>query len=104
MSVSMKWNDRLWQQSQQYLSQFLIPLAEVFGRRERRVAATRSVTGILVPGRRNSIALMSDRLGFDPYSLQQFVSESPWEARELWFCAGRAERAPGQSAWRPHVV
>jgi hypothetical protein len=30
---SMQWNERLWQQSQQQLSQFLIPLVEVLGRR-----------------------------------------------------------------------
>jgi hypothetical protein len=39
----MQWNDRLWQQSQQYLSQFMIPLVEGLGRSERRVAATRSL-------------------------------------------------------------
>ena len=43
----MKWNDRLRQQSQQYLSQFLIPLVEVLGRSERRVAAARYVQGAL---------------------------------------------------------
>ena len=37
----MKWNCRIWQQSQQYLPQFLIPLVAVLGRSERRVAATR---------------------------------------------------------------
>jgi SRSO17 transposase len=84
MSVSMKWNDRLWQQSQQYLSQFLIPLVEVLGRSERRVAAARYVQGLLLPGQRKSIVPMSDRLGVDSQSLQQFVSDSPWEERELW--------------------
>jgi SRSO17 transposase len=80
----MKWNDRLWQQSQQYLSQFLIPLVEVLGRSERRVAAARYVQGLLLPGQRKSIVPMSDRLGVDSQSLQQFVSDSPWEERELW--------------------
>lgn len=80
----MKWNDRLWQQSQQYLSQFLIPLVEVLGRSERRVAAARYVHGLLLPGQRKSIVPMSDRLGVDSQSLQQFVSDSPWEERELW--------------------
>src|SRR5271156_439973 len=84
MSVSMKWNDRLWQQSQQHLSQFLIPLVEVLGRSERRVAAARYVQGLLLPGQRKSIVPMSDRLGVDSQSLQQFVSDSPWEERELW--------------------
>lgn len=80
----MQWNDRLWQQSQQYLSQFLIPLVEVLGRSERRVAATRYVEGLLLPGQRKSIAPMSERLGVDSQSLQQFVSDSPWEEQELW--------------------
>ena len=80
----MKWNDRLWQQSQQYLSQFLIPLVEVLGRSERRVAAARYVQGLLLPGQRKSIVPMADRLGVDSQSLQQFVSDSPWEERELW--------------------
>lgn len=80
----MQWNDRLWQQSQQYLSQFMIPLVEVLGRSERRVAATRYVEGLLLPGQRKSIAPMSERLGVDSQSLQQFVSDSPWEEQELW--------------------
>jgi SRSO17 transposase len=80
----MKWNDRLWQQSQQYLSAFMIPLVEVLGRSERRVAATRYVEGLLLPGQRKSIAPMSERLGVDSQSLQQFVSDSPWEEQALW--------------------
>ena len=80
----MQWNERLWQQSQQQLSQFLIPLVEVLGRSERRVAATRYVEGLLLPGQRKSIAPMSERLGVDPQSLQQFVSDSPWAEAELW--------------------
>jgi SRSO17 transposase len=80
----MKWNDRLWRQSQQHLSRFLIPLVEVLGRSQRRVAATRYVHGLLLPGQRKSIVPMSDRLGVDSQSLQQFVSDSPWEERELW--------------------
>src|SRR5271165_1548253 len=80
----MQWNGRLWRQSQQYLSQFLIPLVEVLGRSERRVAAARYVEGLLLPGQRKSIAPMSERLGVDAQSLQQFVSDSPWPEQELW--------------------
>jgi SRSO17 transposase len=80
----MQWNERLWRQSQQQLSQFLIPLVEVLGRSERRVAAARYVEGLLLPGQRKSIAPMSERLGVDPQSLQQFVSDSPWAEGELW--------------------
>lgn len=84
MSGSMQWNDRLWRQSQQQLSQFISPLVEVLGRSERRVAATRYVEGLLLPGQRKSIAPMSERLGVDSQSLQQFVSDSPWKDDELW--------------------
>ena len=80
----MKWNDRHWQQSQHQLPQFLIPLVAVLGRSERRVAATRYVEGLLLPGQRKSIAPMSERLGVDSQSLQQFVSDSPWEEASLW--------------------
>ena len=57
----------------------MIPLVTVLGRSERRVAATRYVKGLLLPGQRKSIAPMSERLGVDAQSLQQFVSDSPWE-------------------------
>jgi SRSO17 transposase len=80
----MEWNERLWRQSQQYLAQFMIPLVEVLGRSERRVAATRYVEGLLLPGQRKSIAPMSERLGVNSQSLQQFVSDSPWEEKALW--------------------
>jgi SRSO17 transposase len=80
----MEWNERIWRQSQEYLSPFMIPLAEVLGRSERRVAASRYVAGLLLPGQRKSIAPMSERLGVDAQSLQQFVSDSPWEEQALW--------------------
>jgi SRSO17 transposase len=80
----MEWNDRLWRQSQEYLAQFMVPLVKDLGRSERRVAATRYVEGLLLPGQRKSIVPMSERLGVDPQSLQQFVSDSPWEEQTLW--------------------
>ena len=89
----MEWSNRLWQQSQQYLTQYMIPLVAVLGRSERRVAATRYVEGLLLPGQRKSIAPMSERLGVDAQSLQQFVSDSPWEERALW-SAIRSEVIP----------
>ena len=45
----MEWNHRLWRQSQPYLSQFMVPLVEVLGRSERRVAATRLWRGSCCP-------------------------------------------------------
>jgi SRSO17 transposase len=99
----MQWNDRLWRQSQQYLSQFLIPLVEVLGRSERRVAAARYVEGLLLPGQRKSIAPMSERLGVDAQSLQQFVSDSPWAEQEVW-SAIRREVIPSLGAIECWVV
>src|SRR6266568_7878201 len=80
----MEWNHRLWRQSQPYLSQFMVPLVGVLGRSERRVAATRYVEGLLLPGQRKSIVPMSERLGVDSQSLQQFVSDRPWGEKQLW--------------------
>jgi SRSO17 transposase len=86
---AMHWDDQLWQKSQHQLSSFLTPLVEVLGRSERRVAATRYVTGLLLPGQRKSIAPMSERLGVDSQSLQQFLSDSPWEEKSLWSAIGK---------------
>jgi SRSO17 transposase len=85
----MEWNERLWQQSQQYLSQFMVPLVQVLGRTERRVAAARYVEGLLLPGQRKSIGPMAERLGVDSQSLQQFISDSPWPEQELWSAVRR---------------
>ena len=99
----MKWNDRLWRQSQLYLPQFMIPLVKVLGRSERRVAATRYVEGLLLPGQRKSIAPMSERLGVDAQSLQQFVSDSPWEEEAVW-AAIRREIIPSLEPIEAWVV
>jgi SRSO17 transposase len=73
-----------FEQSQRYLSEFLDPLIPVLGRRERRVAATRYLQGLLLPGERKSIEPMAQRLGIDAQGLQQFVADSPWEEGLLW--------------------
>src|SRR5580658_11388808 len=78
------WNAKLWKASVTQLLEFLNPLIAGLGRSERRVAATRYVEGLLLPGQRKSIVPMSERLGVDPQSLQQFVSDSPWEEKALW--------------------
>ena len=54
------------------------------GRSENRVAATRYVEGLLVPGQRKSIGPMAERLSVDAQSLQQFVTDSRWNDEELW--------------------
>jgi SRSO17 transposase len=80
----MQWNAQLWRQSIQRFKAFMIPLAAPLGRRERRVAATRYVQGLLMPGARKSIEPMASRLGVEPQHLQQFLADSPWDDHDLW--------------------
>jgi SRSO17 transposase len=80
----MQWTVQDWQQSQRRLSPFMIPLVKSLGRSERRVAAARYVTGLLLPGQRKSIAPMAERLDVDSQSLQQFLTDSPWDEKQLW--------------------
>src|SRR5271166_4207240 len=78
------WNAKLWKESVTQLLEFLNPLVAGLGRSERRVAATRYVEGLLVPGQRKSIIPMAERLGVDSQSLQQFITDSPWSEEALW--------------------
>src|ERR1035441_6394528 len=78
------WNAKLWKESVTQFLEFLNPLITGLGRSERRVAATRYVEGLLMPGQRKSIIPMAERLGVDAQSLQQFVTDSPWKEEALW--------------------
>ena len=78
------WNAKLWKESVTQFLEFLNPLIAGLGRSERRVAATRYVEGLLMPGQRKSIIPMAERLGVDAQRLQQFVTDSPWKEEELW--------------------
>src|SRR5271157_1665684 len=78
------WNAKLWKESVTQLHEFLSPLIAGLGRSERRVAATRYVEGLLMPGQRKSIIPMAERLGVDSQRLQQFVTDSPWSEEEMW--------------------
>ncbi len=80
----LAWNAKLWKESVTQLHEFLRPLIAGLGRSERRVAATRYVEGLLMPGQRKSIIPMAERLGVDSQSLQQFVTDSPWSEEGLW--------------------
>src|SRR5260221_3462015 len=40
-------------------------------------------------GQRKSFEPLAARLGVDGQSLQQFVSDSPWEEEEVWSCIRR---------------
>jgi len=78
------WNAKLWKESVGRFHKFMAPLITGLGRSERRVAATRYVEGLLVPGQRKSIGPMAERLSVDAQSLQQFVTDSRWNDEELW--------------------
>ncbi len=80
----MEWNLRLWKKHVLQFKEFITPLTATVGRSERRVAATRYVEGLLMPGQRKSIGPMAERLGVEAQTLQQFVSDSPWSEEALW--------------------
>ena len=80
----MEWTGTDFQHSAKQLPGFLTPVVAELGRSERRLAATRYVQGLLMPGQRKSIEPMAQRLGVDVQSLQQFVSDSPWSDQAVW--------------------
>ena len=80
----MEWSGPLFQRSAKYLLDFLTPVVAELGRSERRVAATRYVQGLLLPGQRKSVEPMAQRLGVEPQGLQQFISASPWSDQAVW--------------------
>lgn len=80
----MEWSGPLFNRSISQLLGFMTPVVAALGRTERRVAATRYVQGLLLPGQRKSIKPMAHRLGVEPQGLQQFVSASPWSDPAVW--------------------
>ena len=80
----MEWSGPLFRRSAKHLIGFLTPVVAGLGRSERRVAATRYVQGLLMPGQRKSVEPMAERLGVEPQGLQQFVSDSPWSDQAIW--------------------
>lgn len=80
----MKWNTRVWQHSIQIFRDYMKALTATVGRSERRLAAVRYVEGLLMPGGRKSIEPMAQRLQVDAQSLQQFITDSPWQEAALW--------------------
>ena len=76
--VVMEWNQKIWKNSVREFTGFMTSLTATVGRTERRVAATRYIEGLLIPGQRKSIEPMAERLGVNSQSLQQFVTDSPW--------------------------
>jgi SRSO17 transposase len=80
----MAWTQTQWRDNAQRLPAFLTPLVADLGRSERRAGATLYVEGLLLPGQRKSIEPMAERLGVDSQKLQQFITDSPWEAQPVW--------------------
>lgn len=62
----------------------MTPVLAEFSLKAQRVAASRYVQGLLMPGERKSIVPMAGRLRVDPQCLQQFISDSPWCERAVW--------------------
>ena len=81
--VVMEWNQKIWKNSVREFTGFMTSLTATVGRTERRVAATRYIEGLLIPGQRKSIEPMAERLGVNSQSLQQFVT-SPWSDEAMW--------------------
>lgn len=80
----MEWNAALWRRHVGELTDFLGPAVKGLGRAERRTGAARYVQGLLLPGGRKSIEPLAERLRVNAQSLQQFISDSPWEASVVW--------------------
>ena len=80
----MEWNQKIWKNSVREFTGFMTSLTATVGRTERRVAATRYIEGLLIPGQRKSIEPMAERLGVNSQSLQQFVTDSPWSDEAMW--------------------
>jgi SRSO17 transposase len=66
------------------LPRYLSTLLNGIGRTERRLAIARYVEGLLLPGRRKFIRPLAERLNVDSQSLQQAITNSPWDDREIW--------------------
>ena len=80
----MEWTAKHWRKHAEEFPRFLAPFAEPMGRSERREGAALYIEGLLLPGERKSIEPMAERLGIDSQKLQQFVTDSPWEAEAVW--------------------
>jgi len=81
-----------------FLAEMLAPL----GRKDRRCWGGVYLRGLLLNGERKSAGAMATRLpDGNEQSLQQFLSQSPWEWNPLWqHMAERLERAfPNPVAW-----
>jgi len=97
----MEWNINHWKNSVRQFRQFIGPMIEDLGRSERRVAATRYVTGLLLPGQRKSVEPMAARLAVDPQPLTHLLADSPWDPAGVWTALRReaVPHLPALEAW-----
>jgi SRSO17 transposase len=90
----VRWTNRDLRRWGQEFESFMSAIVPVLGRSERRVAAIRYIEGLLMEGQRKSIEPLAERLGVDGQSLQQFVTDSPWdESRSLASDSGRGNQS-----------
>lgn len=99
----MEWTANHWKNSVRQFRQFIGPMIADLGRAARRVAATRYVTGLLLPGQRKSVEPMAARMAVDPQPLTHLLADSPWDPAVVW-TALRREALPHLSAVEAWIV
>src|SRR5205809_5146653 len=80
----MEWNQKLFKRHLKQFGKFVTPFVATLGRRERRTGAPRYIEGLLLPGERNSMEPMAERLQVDVQSLEQMITDTPWDERRVW--------------------
>jgi SRSO17 transposase len=88
-------------QVQHRLNNFLGELVTMMGRSERAHWATMYIRGLLLDGDRKSIQPMAQRIGGDLESMQQFVSDSPWDVAlvQEQLCVKLKRDFPAPETW-----
>jgi len=99
----MEWTANHWKNSVRQFRQFMGPMIADLGRAERRGAATRYVTGLLLPGQRKSVEPMAARMAVDPQPLTHLLADSPWDPGAVW-TALRQEALPHLPAVEAWIV
>ena len=97
----MEWTANHWKNSVRQFRQFISPMLADLGRTERRVAATRYVTGLLLPGQRKSVEPMAARRAVDPQPLTHLLADSPWDPAGVWtaLCQEALPHLSAVEAW-----
>lgn len=80
----MQWTEKQWRENANRFPSFLTPFVAPMGRSERREGASLYIEGLLLSGERKSIEPMAKRLQVDSQKLQQLLTDSPWDDREIW--------------------